>query len=619
MPKFPTGGLAPLGDLPIGGGRRAGAEDFGSGVGEAISQVGGTVQKVATKAYDDIGEAEARTALISSTEIRAKYAKRLDEAAINGEDLGKIQEEMNNELSQVGDGFATKKGQQQLQFYTANSNIMFDQASSAIQVKRAGAEAQLQGQKFLKNTAALINSNPSYLTVAEKDVDAFTQTLVRVPPEQRAKINEDLRNNLNVTAALAAGRLDPWSTKQKLEEGEWDLTPEQRTQAINAADAQIRARRTDETYARAEKEYQQKEMDETARGEWLKSVIGGTATAKAILEDGRLFPTTQEHMIGLMEQRAREQRGEGKASDPVTYNKLWMAVNAPDGEPGKIYNADEIFAAVKSGLINTTDANKLMGQLSSQRDENGRSLAVRLQGRISTVAAAMRAAPQYAAQPELAAAIQNQMVVDVEQKSAALRQANKNPEALLDPNSPDFYFTPNRIKMVADDVSRQMEALRPKLPDLRTNPNDWSNVPVGTPFIDPNGVTRTMTKELQEALQKGQTPAAPAPKAEPSAANKAYGAAQDAAAIERGDLVEKVMTGGKGLVPDVEKPESAAGKLFDEYKAASAAYSTAVREFSSMDPAKVDDKTWKAKEAEVARLAKAKDKAFDRYQTKGAR
>jgi hypothetical protein len=119
------------------------------------------------------------------------------------------------------------------------------------------------------------------------------------------------------------------------------------------------------------------------------------------------------------------------------------------------------------------------------KDENGRSFGTRLQGRISTIGAALRSSPEYSAQPELSAAIQLQMAAEVEEKSAALRKAGKNPDVLLDPTSKDNYFTPDRIKAVANDIKQRAREMLPQPPRASTQA-EYDALPPG-PYIDSRG------------------------------------------------------------------------------------------------------------------------------------
>src|SRR3954463_7079014 len=83
------------------GGRRADDSDYAGGEGLR------TVAKAANHAIDEVGAAESRKAIVDATDVRAQYAQRLDKAAVTGEDLGSIKEQMNTDLAKVGEGLYT--------------------------------------------------------------------------------------------------------------------------------------------------------------------------------------------------------------------------------------------------------------------------------------------------------------------------------------------------------------------------------------------------------------------------------------------------------------------------------------------------------------------------------
>ncbi len=504
MPRLPTF-TAKLDGGVISGGRRATVEDTG------VVDLGGAARSVSKAAEGFLAakeEDESRQVLVKQAEIRAKYAKRLDEAATSGEDVQKIREELDNDLSGVTDNLQTKKGADTAALHAANTGAIFDNQVNNILVTRATLTARVDGAKFLNNTGAIVSSNPAYLPQAEQDVDAFVATLSRVPPEKRAAMAEDLKQNLNTAAAMAQARLDPDGVKELVKGGSFNMTPQQREQVIHQADATIRAKRVDENYKRQQEQYDRQERNETARDGLFKGIMAGQVSARQILDNPDLTATTREHLTMFLEQRGKALAGQEKQSNPEVRKQLWLAVNAPDGTPGKIYTSDKIFEAVKRGDLNTTHADQLNSMVANQKDENNRGFGNRLHGRISTVSAAMRASPEYQAQPELAAAIQLEMVAQAEKKAAGLRKEGKSPDELLNPESKDYLFKPNFIKSVADDVKQQARAALPQAVDLSKTPDAAASIEVGQSFIDPRGVQRTMTPQLKKALEKGVPAAA---------------------------------------------------------------------------------------------------------------
>ncbi len=475
---------APPPQLTISGGRRAEGSDFGPD----YAQIGASVKKSAEGYLDFTEENEARQALIATSQIRAEYARRLDEAQISGGDLGKLKEEMSSKMAKVGENFQTKRGADSLALYTSNNELMFDEQANRIAVHRAASQAKIDGSSFMKNESATIRSNPLYLPLAEKNAEALGETFSRIPTWQRAEIVDGLKKELNMAAAVGSARVDPEGTKKKLENGQWDLTPAQREHAVNLADTEIRAKRSDEIYQRNLKEYQERERDEAARDKHFKGIMAGTSGRRAIMDDPELKPTTREHLIVFMEHRAKAFAGQERKSDQTVVRDLWLRINAPDNDPRKIYTGDAIFAAVNNGKVNVSDANGLNTLVANQKDENGRAFGSRLRERMIVLGRAMNDSPEYKNQPELSSAIQMNLVAQVEKKASELRKKGESPDALLDPDSKDFFFKSGILKATAAAVKNQTvldTVPRPK------SQAEYDALPAGTVYVDTDGAQKT--------------------------------------------------------------------------------------------------------------------------------
>ena len=516
MPLLPKQGYsATIGDTPIVSGRRATAQDFGAAslgdrdLAADMIAAGRKIAATATAELTNIEETEARTALVQSTEIRAEYARRLDQAALDGSDLGKLKEEMDAALAKVGENFQTKKGAEQLRLYAANSAIMYDQQANAINVQRAWSDAKLNGQKFVNGASALIQSNPAYLSVAEKDAADLVATY-RVSPAQKAELTDRLVKDLNMAAAVSAARINPQAALKDLESGKWNLTPEQRSIAIDKSHSEIRAARAEEAYARAEQERAKSERNDKARDQVFATIMNGTFSRRAVMDNPDLTPQTREHLVLLAEARAKAAVGQERQSNPATKRALWLAVNAPDGDPTKIYTEAPIVAAVQAGTLNVTDADYLNRLIAGQKDENGRTFQSRLRERITVIGRALNDSPEYKNQPDLAAAIQMRLVNEAERRSNDLRRQQKAPDSLLDETSPDYMFKPGMIRDAAAAVKRQqLDAAMAGA--VRVNSiQEMLAQPDGTTMVDGSGKLVMMSPGLRKQLA-GRAAAAPAP------------------------------------------------------------------------------------------------------------
>lgn len=513
MPVLPNTYTAQLGERPGFGGRRAVAEDFSTGLGDA----GAMLSRQAKQLMADEEEGEARKALIASAEVKAKYAKLLDEAALSGADTAKLREDMTNELAKVGEGFQTKRGQESLQLHIANSQIMFDQEANAINVRRASAEARLAGQSFLANEGAIVQRNPAYLEQAIKNADAFGETLNRVPAPLRAEIVKGLKQELNQAAAWKAVKDNPEDAKKRLEGGEWDLSPDGRRALLNNADTEIKGQRADKEYQRLEKVRTERAAVDEARGKILDDIIAGKTNWARIRDNPALAGMTtpegindaanaKKEMYIFMQHRNNELAGQVKKSDPATKNSLWLRSYGPVGDLPQAYDNKDIVAAVAAGKLNTDDANQLIAVRAGAKNEDGQRFASRLGQRMQVIASSMRASPVYANQPELASNIQIELMRQAEVKSAELRKAGTPPETMFDPDSKDYFFTPKKLNDVANDIKAREQAARPRPLNI-PSPEAILTVDNGT-VVEANGrvfVVDEASKERVRAALKGAT------------------------------------------------------------------------------------------------------------------
>jgi hypothetical protein len=371
MPQLPTY-TADIGQAPTGG-QRAQAQ------GNALGKVGAAATKAADTVLTSMEDTEARTALVASTEIRAKYARELDAAANSDQDTDAIKEKMADELSAVGEQFQTSRGAQALHLHSVNSEFAFDEQANAINVKRASAAARLAGHKFLINTSDMIRTNPHYLAAAEKDVDAFVETLAsnkHVSPELRAELSQRMKQELNMTAAISMARTEPEKTRELLENGGWDLTPQQRETAVAKTITEENARRSAAEYKRTQQLRIKAEANDKARGEIYKQLRAGTANERIILDNADLTPETQEHLINVMDRMAKP---DTLRSDWALFNNLREKIDAAPGTPGRITNPELIWNHFGTRLTRE-DSTFLENRIHKATGPGGATLASEVDG-----------------------------------------------------------------------------------------------------------------------------------------------------------------------------------------------------------------------------------------------
>jgi hypothetical protein len=488
---------ATIGPAPAAGGRRASAEDFGAGAG--LAGAGKAVQDSGEKILDNKEQEESRKALITSTELRAKYARELDEAALSGGDTAALKEKMAADFARVGETFSTKRGVEAANYYAANSELMYDEQANRIEVQRAAANARLQGSKFLNDAAAVIRSNPNALAGAEADADALVSTFPKLRPDERLAITAELKQQLSMSAALAAGRVNPEQAIKDLEGGRWNLKPGDRETAVNQAENEIRARRTEAAVLRADAERQKNERDNLARDRHFKALFDGAFSARAVMDDPDLSPQTREHLIVFAEQRAKALTTQEKASDPIAVRDLWMRIHAPETDERRIYNGNAIFEAVSAGKINTADANQLNILVANQKDENNRTIGSKLTGLMNTVQRALSADPRFGAQPALVAEIQNDYQARVWDKVSEYRASGKNPSDLFIPGSKDSVVSREFIQASIDGVTGRANAKAEQDIPVITTQDQYDKLAPGTVFRNEMGTVLTKPEAAASA------------------------------------------------------------------------------------------------------------------------
>jgi hypothetical protein len=484
-----TNYTAPV-STPETGFQRATPESMGSAVGAGLEALG----KGTEHFYHQMGEDEARTALVASSQIRAKYAAALDEAQASGADTAPLKEKMTDELSAVGENFNTKRGQQSLALHSAQSTMMFDDQANRIAVHRAAEAAQLQGKVFLDSESATLRSTPTALPLALQNVDAFINTLQNVPPTKKALIREQLVEQLNLAAVMSSTRIDPPGTKTKLENGEWTLTAANREMGIRSAESHIREIRADERAARQDAEYVAHKASEEASQTVLNNLFAGHLTDANIFNNPDILEPKKETLLRFKEWYTNYKDGQKNKSHPKEMMDLWLATHAPADDPRKIYNSDMVFRYADRDMINPAEAEKAINWVANQKDENNVKFMSRLQGKMTTIRAGMTADPKWAAQGELSSAVQLEIMSRAEIRSKELRREGPNgqdPTSIFDPDSKNFMFKPGLLESVATDIRAQHRNLMTPQPKT---PEEYKVIEPGTVYVDTDGRTKIKGK-----------------------------------------------------------------------------------------------------------------------------
>ncbi|MCC7079962.1 MAG: hypothetical protein IT530_04760 [Burkholderiales bacterium] len=539
---------ATIGPAPAGGGRRASAEDFGASAG--LANAGKAVQDFGERMLDQKEQEESRKALITSTELRAKYARELDEAALSGGDTAALKEKMAADFAKIGEAFETKRGSESVAYYAANSELMFDEQANRIEVQRADANARLEGNKFLMDASRVLQSNENYLPIAEASVDGFLATYTKLRPEQRAVLAAELKQQLNLSAALGVARVNPERALKEREAGRWDLKPQDRERAREHAEQEIRARRTQEAVEEARAEKQKRERSEKAWDRHIQALDAGTFSASAVARDPDMEPQQKIAMQNFATTYSRSLIEQSKPSNPDVKLDLFLRAIAPDTDPRKLRSDLEIVEAANRRDLNIADTTMLRRIVVEQRDEANVPFIRKADNLLRLVQNTLNSNVQYQVQPGKIAEIAYTFRERIMELREEYMAAGKSPNDLFNPKDPNSVISAAFLQgVIAQVEGRAIATNAAGLPVVKTI-EERDALPKGTVYIGPDG---------KEGVAQGSKTEAAAP-----AAQEPFEPPRPVEAVGRavGGVVERLRsaTPRESLPPIRRRPERLPGE-----------------------------------------------------------
>ena len=517
MPKLPTFN-AQVGNASLGagiGGRRADASDLSD---PGLIAAGRQIRATGESLLSHMEENEARQALVESTEIRARYAKALDEAALSGADLTKLREQMDAELAKIGEKFSTTKGASSLALYQANAGREYDQQANQIAVVRAATRARSLGQRLVNATAAEIDRDPSTLPLQIDKVWLFLEKSPGLSPETRTKLMDEWSADLNYKAATRSIALSPEASLKRLADGQWDVKPQQRETLIGLAKQEIEGQRRDRELKRLEAQRAEADAVDMARSKHIDAIIAGKANWAAIRDDsafaGAQGANAKKELFLFMDARKRQLAGEERKGDLKLRNDLWLQINS-----GQVFNPQVIVDAVRAHAegkpgLDLSQADYLLNQMRNRRDGGDQTFRASFASEIGRQRDILRADIMLNATEEgkrTQEAILSAIVYEAETAAEKRRTSTakgQDPADLLNPTHKDYFFTKSNIEQIkARVVGKEQaagvdEAIRNGAPRA-TSLSDpvLRDMKIGDLFVDGDGNVHKMTAALKKQVK----------------------------------------------------------------------------------------------------------------------
>ena len=381
----------------------------------------------------------------------------------------KFLEGLDEKLAKFTGGFTTEKGKLWAEEHAANLRSHFNQKTIADVSTAAGHALQVNVEQGLNNLTVAVQNDPTTLDTALATVKPTVDALVDNAHElsgtdamtARTTLVQDQSRRLVTAAARAAIDRDPQRGLAMLEGKYGDLLPpETITTLRERAEAVTRAKRADATAATVERMRAEQRASDVRANEmlasWAKPGPDGKpgpvglpeGTRQSILTDPALKPSEKGFLWGMADRVERDLNKYDTAhNDPHVTADLMQRI----GDPARPTTREEITEAVKAGNLTPQMGMELFAKTSGDLSSQMRQLTSN-----DLVRAEMDRAAAAIAGPNLLAAIggTNQAVrakidsfkVDTLRRLQDAVAKNENPQKFLDPKSPDYLFSPQRVE-----------------------------------------------------------------------------------------------------------------------------------------------------------------------------
>jgi hypothetical protein len=283
-----------------------------------------------------------------------------------------------------------------------------------------------------------------------RNTDEFVAT-VNASPTKRALMAQDLKTQFNMAAVMSSARIDPEGTKQRLIDGEWDLTPKEREQGVAETETQMRAIRSDQIHQRQLADYEERKQNAEESNTLLTKIYKGLVQPGEIA-NSPLPREIRENLSHFQAWLSEDRLNKLQKPHPVEMLRLWNLVHADVDDPNKIYTNDEVIKSARAGKLNANEAERASEWVAKLKDENGRAIGSRLTNQMNIVSRALSQDPAFIMQPALVAEIQMDYQDRVYEKISEMRKAKKEPMEVFSRTSKDFVGSKEFIQQSIDNV-----------------------------------------------------------------------------------------------------------------------------------------------------------------------
>jgi hypothetical protein len=483
----------------------------------ALSGLGQSVEGVGDALFKRAEQANVSDLSLKLSELNTKQDIALKEAARNpsGYAIGDVNDpnSMTNQLmksyeddiQKISESANTPAGRRFLEESAAKMRSQFQINVFKTQADLAGQQAKFNAQKSIDLDTAYLRSNPSALATMRGKSQAYLESAVQtgsLKAEDALQMQMMIDEKFGVESIRGWIDGNPQQTLQDLKKGVYDaeLKGGQKSQMINEAEAEIAKREADQTRRTALNDKWRKEQARVEELSILQKGMDGALNGDDIMKSKFIDADDKVKWIKWM----GDHYADKMKTVPAVFNDLYKRVTADPGDPYKITSEKQLQEFLGKGLA-FQDMKILMETLGDEGVYATKAEKTMVQNFEKMAERTILKPNAFGiADPENAQRFY-QFLMDYKQKYRDFRAQGKNPEQLLDPNSPEYMgknmgaFIPTPQEL----VRQQVKALKAGAPGGQAGASNTAGFqsPV-TPPAPPTPVNPAKARLPGETLQQ---------------------------------------------------------------------------------------------------------------------
>jgi hypothetical protein len=237
------------------------------------------------------------------------------------------------------------------------------------------------------------------------------------------------------------------------------LPPDKLFSVLQEADHYETAFRAEQDRARVQQNREKSEMQDARANGVMERIVnpndknGGVISESQIMEIPDLSWEKRHSLIQFKSAYEKEQSREIK-SHPAAFNAFIDRIYAPENDPNKIYGTEDIIKAFNNREISYPEFRQLQNEITELKSGSTNGFRKDYNSALETVNMMFSRSIQGQIDPASSASAAYQFRQYAEREISKARQDKRDPYELLNPKSPDFLMSPDKLRQFMPNMQQ---------------------------------------------------------------------------------------------------------------------------------------------------------------------